>query len=66
MALDASFIPKSGNKTYGLDYFFNGCHSKTEKGLEICGVALVDVEENTAYPLSVRQTAPIRKTENSQ
>ena len=66
LALDASFIPKSGNKTYGLDYFFNGCHCKTEKGLEICGVALVDVEENTAYPLSVRQTAPIRETENSQ
>ncbi len=66
LALDASFIPKSGNKTYGLDYFFNGCHCKTEKGLEICGVAVVDVEKNTAYPLSVRQTAPILEAENSQ
>ena len=66
MALDASFIPKSGNKTYGLDYFFNGCHCKSEKGLEICGIALVDVEENTAYPLSVRQTAPLPERENDQ
>ena len=42
LALDASFVPKSGKKTYGLDYFWNGCQSRREKGLEICGIALVD------------------------
>ena len=36
LALDASFLPKSGKKTYGLDHFWNGCHCRKEKGLEIC------------------------------
>ncbi|SRR5258706_8748247 len=34
LVLDASFVPKSGKKTYGLDRFWNGSHSRTEKGLE--------------------------------
>ena len=55
---DASFVSKSGKKTYGLDYFWNGCHSRTEKGLEVSSVAIVDVEKNTGFTLSVRQTQP--------
>jgi hypothetical protein len=35
LVIDASFIPKSGKKTYELDCFWNGSHSRTEKGLEI-------------------------------
>ena len=34
-AMDASFLPKSGKKTYGLDRFWNGCLGRAEKGLEI-------------------------------
>ena len=59
LALDASFIPKSGNKTYGLDHFWNGCHARKEKGLEVCGVSVIDVDKNTAFTLSIRQTIPI-------
>jgi len=55
---DASFVSKSGKKTYGLDRFWNGCHSRTEKGLEVSSVAIVDVEKNTGFTLSVRQTEP--------
>lgn len=55
---DASFVPKSGKQTHGLDYFWNGCHSRTEKGLEVSSVAIVDVEQNTGFTLSVRQTEP--------
>ena len=58
LVLDASFVPKSGKKTYGLDHFWNGCQSRREKGLEILGVALVDVDKNTGFTLSVCQTAP--------
>ena len=58
LALDASFLPKSGKKTYGLDHFWNGCHSRKEKGLEICALAIVDVDKNTAFTLSVAQSAP--------
>ena len=33
LAQDASFVPKSGKKTYGLDYFFNGCAGRAQKGV---------------------------------
>ena len=66
LALDASFIPKSGKKTYGLDHFWNGCHSRKEKGLEVCGVALVDVNKNTAFTLSVAQTVPTNQNKKAE
>ncbi len=56
LAVDCSFIPKSGNKTYGIDYFYNGSASKTEKGLEISAMAVVDVKNKIGYNLSVQQT----------
>ena len=58
LALDASFIPKSGNQTYGLDRFWNGSHSRAEKGLEISALAWLDITANCAYSLSVEQTPP--------
>jgi hypothetical protein len=32
LVIDASFVPQSGKKTSGLDRFWNGSHSRTEKG----------------------------------
>ena len=32
-AIDASFIPKSGKHTPGLDWFYNGKASRAERGL---------------------------------
>jgi hypothetical protein len=61
LALDPSFVSKSGSSTYGLDAFYNGSTSRPEKGLEISVVALVDIEANTAYTLSVKQTPPSEK-----
>lgn len=55
-AMDASFFPKSGKCTDGLGKFWNGCLSKSEKGLEISTVAVVDLTVNTAYSLDTRQT----------
>ena len=43
-AQDASFIPKSGKKTYGLGKFYNGCARRPERGLEISALAVVDVD----------------------
>ncbi|MFZ2450728.1 MAG: transposase [Methylovulum miyakonense] len=54
--LDASFVSKSGDKTHGLGNFYNGCQGKAEKGLEISTLAIVDVDFNTAYHVSTRQT----------
>ena len=58
LVMDASFVPKSGKKTYGLDRFWNGSHSRTEKGLEISALAWLDSTGNGAYGLSVDQTPP--------
>ena len=58
LAFDPSFVPKSGKHTYGLDMFWNGAHSRAEKGVEIATLAWIDVTHNSAYTLSVEQTSP--------
>ena len=58
VAQDATFIRKSGKQTYGLDRFWNGCAHRTERGLELSAIAILDVARRTAYPLSAQQTPP--------
>jgi hypothetical protein len=55
-AMDCSFIPKSGKASYGLDWFYNGSQSRTQKGLEISLIAVIDVVAHRGYSLSVHQT----------
>jgi hypothetical protein len=70
LAVDCSFIPKSGKQTYGIDYFYNGSVSRAEKGLEVSAMAVVDVNHKTAYNLSVQQTpassSSLEKIESAQ
>jgi DDE superfamily endonuclease len=56
-AIDCSFISKSGKQTWGVDNFYNGSISKSQKGLEISVIAVVDVLAHQGYTLSVQQTA---------
>jgi DDE superfamily endonuclease len=56
-AIDCSFIGKSGKKTWGIDWFYNGSAGRAEKGLEISVIAVVDVKAHQGYTLSVQQTA---------
>jgi DDE superfamily endonuclease len=56
-AIDCSFISKSGKQTWGLDNFYNGSIRKSQKGLEISVIAVVDVSAHQGYTLSVKQTA---------
>lgn len=58
VAFDPSFLAKAGKKTYGRDFFWNGAHQRAEKGLEVSVLSIVDLERNTGFTLSVRQTAP--------
>lgn len=55
-AIDATFVTKSGSHTYGLGMFYNGCHERSEHGLEFSELAVVDVDYHTAYHLSMKQT----------
>jgi Transposase DDE domain len=60
-AMDCSFMDKSGDKTYGLGKFWDSKQGKAEKGLEISTLSVVDVDYNTAYHVSTRQTPPESK-----
>jgi DDE superfamily endonuclease len=60
LGLDASCIAKSGQQTDGLDRFWNSCHGRAERGLEISVRGWVDITPNRAYGLSVEQTSPRR------
>jgi hypothetical protein len=66
LIIDASFVPKSGKHTYGLDRFWNGSHSRTEKELEISTLAWLDLTGHCAYGLSVEQTPPSSGSSDSE
>ena len=61
-AIDCSHIPKSGKATWGVDSFYNGSSGKSEKGLEISVISIVDVDAGQGYTLSVQQTPFTDKT----
>lgn len=65
-AQDASFIPKSGKRTFGLGKFFNGCSGRAERGLEISALAVVDVKRRCAFTLAVEQTPPGDETASQE
>jgi hypothetical protein len=54
--INCSLIPKSGKATYRLDWFYNGSASRSQKGLEISVIAVIDVEAPRGYSLSMQQT----------
>lgn len=56
LAFDPSFITKSGKHTHGLSYFWSGCAQAMKKGLEIAGLAAVDVLNHTAFHYMATQT----------
>lgn len=66
LAINATFIPKSGKATHGLGNFWNGIQNRSMKGLEISTIALVDVTHNTAYTLITKQMpSPLEGSEES-
>ena len=54
--IDCSFLIKSGKKTDGKAYFYNGVAGKSEQGLEISVISIVEIESHLSYSLSVQQT----------
>lgn len=56
IAFDPSYINKSGKHTPGLGYFWSGCAGRPKWGLEIAGLAAIDIENHTALHLEAVQT----------
>lgn len=65
LGFDASYITKSGKNTYGVGYFYSGCHGQYERGLEIGCFAAIDLKQNTAYHLVATQTQYRKKKDTS-
>lgn len=56
IGFDPSYISKSGKHTPHLGYFWSGCSGKPLWGLEIAGIAAIDLENKTAFHLEAIQT----------
>jgi hypothetical protein len=56
IAFDPSYISKSGKKTPGLDKFWSGVAGQAKLGLEIGGIAAIDIYNKTAFHLEAIQT----------
>jgi hypothetical protein len=55
--IDCYFVViKSGSKTDGKAYYYNGVAGKSEQGLEISVISIVEIESRLSYSLSVQQT----------
>lgn len=61
IALDHSFLHKSGKKTPGIGYYWSGCAGAVKRGLEILGFAHVVPGEADARFLFAEQTIPVSK-----
>lgn len=56
VAVDCTFVGKSGRHTAGLDSFYNSTIAKAQRGLEWSVIAVIDVDQGTGYTLSSQQT----------
>jgi hypothetical protein len=56
IAFDPAYIPKAGKKTCGKGTFWSGSVGAPQKGLELCGIAALDLENRTAMHLEAIQT----------
>lgn len=63
IAFDPSYISKSGKCTPGLNYFWSGVAGKTKWGLEIGGIAVVDIDNHSAFHLEAVQTLELSEDE---
>ncbi len=63
IAFDPSYISKSGKKTPGLDKFWSGVAGAAKFGLEIGGIATIDINNKTAFHLEAIQTPTYKDIE---
>lgn len=63
-AFDPSYINKSGKKTAGVGYFWSGVANRAKWGLELGGLALLDISRKTAFHLQAVQTIDLGEDES--
>jgi len=58
--IDCFFLRKTGKKTDGKADFYNGVAGKSEQGLEISVISIVEIETRLSYSLSVQQIPSLK------
>jgi hypothetical protein len=61
-AIDCSYLPKSGKRTYGLGKYWSGCMGKTLKGIEISAITLIS--SAWQFCVSIEQTSAQTSQDN--
>ncbi len=61
LAYDPSYLSKSGKKTPHVGRFWSGTAQKVKRGIEIGSLAVVDIQNNTAFSLEAKQTPVLQK-----
>ena len=56
IAFDPSYVSKSGKKTPGVGWYWSGVANRAKWGLEIGGLAAIDIDNHTAFHLEAVQT----------
>ncbi|MGB1270322.1 MAG: transposase, partial [Flavobacteriaceae bacterium] len=56
IAFDPSYVSKSGKATWGLGKYWSGVAGQAKWGLEISGIAAIDMDNHTAFHLEAVQT----------
>ena len=64
LAIDPSYIPKSGKKTPWTGYFWSGCAGEYKRGLEIMGIGVIDVDNRECMTLGSVQTPDTKTLDN--
>ena len=56
ISFDPSYIAKSGKSTPGVGWYWSGVAGKSKWGLEISGIAAIDIDNHTGFHLQAVQT----------
>ena len=64
IAIDPSYILKSGHKTLWIGYFWLGCVGDYKRGLEIMGIGVIDIDNHECMTLGSIQTPDCKTLDN--
>ena len=65
IAIDPSYISKSGKCTPWIGYFWSGTAGQAKRGLEILGVGLIDIDNKDCISLQAVQTPDSQTLESN-
>ncbi len=66
VAIDPSFISKSGSLTYGIGRFWSGVAQRVKRGLEIMAIGAISLSKHTCVMLGAVQSPDFRTLESEK